>query len=173
LTPADQCKINPAVVAALYVRHAEELRSFLIGVLRDHHLANDVLQITFAKAVEEGHTAHEESLKGWLFQVAYHEALAVRRRQAVHDRAARKLAQGDFRQVEAPEASLVRWETVQQVRAALEELPAEQRQVVRLRMYEQQKFSAIAEQLGVPLGTVLTRMQLALRKLRKRLEIEK
>jgi DNA-directed RNA polymerase specialized sigma24 family protein len=38
-----------------------------------------------------------------------------------------------------------------------------------MRIYEQKKFATIAEELGLPLGTVLTRMQSALKKLRQRL----
>ncbi|MBL8825420.1 MAG: hypothetical protein JNM18_00445, partial [Planctomycetaceae bacterium] len=65
------------------------------------------------------------------------------------------------------------WETVVGVRQAIEQLPAEQRQVVRLRIYENRTFAEIATALKLPLGTVLTRMQLALKKLKKALDHEK
>ena len=52
-------KLDPSIVASLFVEHADELRRFLVGILRDHNTAGDVLQITFAKAVELGHTARE------------------------------------------------------------------------------------------------------------------
>jgi DNA-directed RNA polymerase specialized sigma24 family protein len=51
-------------------------------------------------------------------------------------------------------------------------LPPEQRQVVQMRMYEQKKFITISQELGLPLGTVLTRMQAALKKLRGKLPKE-
>ena len=57
-----------------------------------------------------------------------------------------------------------------QVQLALETLPAEQQQIVKLRIYDELTFAAIAEQLGLPLGTVLTRMRLALKKLNQRLD---
>ncbi len=88
----DQRKLDPAIVADLFVDHAAQLRQFLLGLLRDGSLADDVLQATFAKAVQVGHTASVESRKAWLFQVAYNEAAAVRRRQAVASRAVRSLA---------------------------------------------------------------------------------
>ena len=163
--------IDPAVVAGLYVQHSEELRRFLTGVLRDPELASEVLQGAFAKAVDLGQTVQTDSLKAWLFRVAYNEALAIRRRKAVHERATRELL-ADAPLSEGPEASLVRFETVERVRAALELLPAEQREVVRRRIYEGQKFATIAHQTGLPLGTVLTRMKLALNKLRERLRSE-
>lgn len=166
-------RIDPAIVAALFVQHADELRRFLYGVLRNYEHANDVLQITFAKAVEMGHTAREESLKGWLFRVAYNEAIAQRRRQGVQSRANDELAARGTKPTSEPLTNVLHYETVAQVREALDRLPAEQREVVRLRMYEQKKFAVIAEELGLPLGTVLTRMQLALKKLKKMLEGER
>jgi RNA polymerase sigma-70 factor (ECF subfamily) len=163
-------RLDPAHVAALFVKHADELRNFLIGVLRNRDQADDVLQVAFAKLVEVGHTAREESVKGWLFRVAYNEAIVVRRRQAIHRRATDTLAETENRSPLPPDVPLLRRETVEQVRAAIEQLPAEQRQVVRMRMYDQKKFIQISAELKLPLGTVLTRMQLALKKLRKALD---
>ncbi len=72
----------------------------------------------------------------------------------------------------APESRLVHAETVERVRKALRELPAEQAEVVRRRMFREQKFAEIAAELNLPLGTVLTRMRLALARLRKSLKPE-
>src|SRR6187200_426834 len=100
--PVNTEKIDPALVASLYVKHADELRRFVLGVVRDPEQATDVLQATFAKAVEMGHTAREETLKGWLFRVAFHEALAQKRKQAVRDKAARRIADEGSQASETP-----------------------------------------------------------------------
>ena len=165
MTTADNGRIDPALVAALYVEHADELRAFLVGVLRDGDLAGEALQATFVKAMEAGHTASEETRKGWLFQVAFHEALALRRRQKVNDKSLRKLAWTRPQRGESPEDHVIRWESVARVKAALDALPPEQRDVVHRRIYEQQTFAAIAQETGTPLGTVLSRMRLALKRL--------
>ncbi len=173
LSWADECQIEPAVVAALYLEHADELRRFLVGVLRDEHLAADVLQVAFAKLVERGHGVEPGARKSWLFTVAYREALALRRRQAVERSAMQRLADEDSavrRLPDAADARLLQWESVERVRKALNRLPSEQRQVVLLKISEQKKFAEIAAELSLPLGTVLTRMQLALAKLRRALE---
>jgi RNA polymerase sigma-70 factor (ECF subfamily) len=161
------------VVAELYAKHETELRSFLIGVLRDVHLANDALQTTFTRAIEVGHRAMKESLKGWLFRVALNEALAIRRRQQTTDRVLARVGWSKPGSAETPMDQLARSETVNVVRAALEDLPSEQRRVVCMRIYEGKTFAAIAQELNLPLGTVLTRMQLAIHKLRRRLEQSK
>jgi RNA polymerase sigma-70 factor (ECF subfamily) len=55
------------------------------------------------------------------------------------------------------------------VREAIERLTEDQRQVVRMRIYEEKTFAEIAEELGIPLGTALTRMRAALGRLRTEL----
>lgn len=172
LTAEAPARLDPAVVAALFVKHADELRRFLTGVLRNAEQAADCMQLAFAKTLEQGHTAQQASLKSWLFRVAYHEAMTLKRRQNVELRAAGELAARGGRESRTPAMQIVDRETAERVRAALDRLPNEQRQVVRLRIHEQKKFAEIAEDLNIPLGTVLTRMQLALRKLRKLLEGE-
>lgn len=166
MTTTDEVRIDPAVVAALYLEHGEELRAFLIGVLKDHDLANEALQATFIKAMEQGHTARQETRKGWLFRVAFHEALAIKRRGKSYEKNIRKMAWSrPPSEQNSPDDRLCRWETVVSVREALEKLPENQRQIVQLRIYEEKTFAVIAEELNLPLGTVLTRMRLALKKL--------
>lgn len=163
-------RIDPAIVAALYVEHGEELRRFLVGVLRDPQLAADALQATFAKAVESGHTTREETRKGWLFRVAYHEAMAFRRRQAVGDKVVRRAAWTRDVAARAADEPVIRFEAVEAVRQAIAELPPEQQQIVRMRIYEEKTFAVISQELQIPLGTALGRMRTALQRLRKRLE---
>ena len=61
---------------------------------------------------------------------------------------------------------LIREEEIEMVRTALNELSDVQRAVVEKRIYEGLKFREIAQQLNVPLGTVLARMQSSLKKLK-------
>jgi RNA polymerase sigma-70 factor (ECF subfamily) len=170
LSAAEEEKIAPATVAELYARYGTELQRFLLGLLRDHQLAGDVFQTTFAKLAEHGHKTREESRKGWLFRVAYNEAMLVRRRQAIDEAARRRTAWDRDSVGESAEASLVRAETIHLVRQAIQQLPAEQQQVVRMRIYEDKTFATIAAELDIPLGTALGRMRTALIKLRTKLE---
>jgi RNA polymerase sigma-70 factor (ECF subfamily) len=176
LSPSEQAierlpeRLEASVVAALYLEHGEELRRFLQGILRDAQLANDCLQATFVKLVERGRQSREETRKAWLFRVAYHEALAYRRRQAVGDKIVERVAWYSNGAASAADEPVARFESVQAVRRALEELPAEQRQVVRMRIYEEKTFAAIAQELSIPLGTALARMRAAMIKLRTKLD---
>jgi len=101
--------------------------------------------------------------------VAYNEAMAVRRREGVGDKVLRRVAWHTNGAAGGADEPLLRLEAVQSVREALEELPAEQRQVVRMRIYEEKTFATIAKELRIPLGTALGRMRTAMIKLRARL----
>ena len=72
--------------------------------------------------------------------------------------------QGEF---ETAVQSLGRKEEVARLRDLMQQLPAEQQFVVRQRIQEEKTFAVIADELQVPLGTVLTRMRLAIQKLQK------
>jgi RNA polymerase sigma-70 factor, ECF subfamily len=161
--------LDPSIVAALYFEHGEELRRFLLGILRDAQLTADVLQATFVKMAQRGHETKEETRKAWLFRVAYHEAMAVRRREGVGEKVLRRVAWHTNRVAGSADEPLIRLEAVESVRAALEELPAEQRRVVRMRIYEDKTFATIARELKIPLGTALGRMRAAMIKLKARL----
>jgi RNA polymerase sigma-70 factor (ECF subfamily) len=170
LAVTNEVQLEPAVVAALYAEHGGELRRFLWGVLRDEALAGDVLQATFVRLIEVGQKSHEETRKAWLFRVAYNEAMAIKRRERTGQRV---LAQQALWQriVDEKETTdpLVSQETVERVQTALQALPCEQADVVRMRIYEDKKFVEIAAELKIPLGTALARMRAALKKLRERL----
>ena len=171
MSAADEGKLDPAIVAELFEAHAEELRRFLIAVVRDGQLANDAVQAAFTKMVERGHETKEESRKAWLFRVAYNEALAVRRRQATGRNVLERVA-WSIDQPAGPDDPLVRDEAIERVQAAITELPAEQERVVRMRIYEEKTFAVIAKELKIPLGTALGRMRTALMKLKKLLQDE-
>ena len=169
MTADDPARIESAIVEALVSDHGAELERFLIGVLRDPQLAGDAMQNALVKMVERGHTAQAETRKAWLFRVAYNEALLLRRRQATGDNALRQIANRVITQAESPDDSLLREEVVDSVREALDRLPAEQRTIVRMRIYEQKTFKVIAKELQIPLGTALSRMRAAMGQLKARL----
>ncbi len=169
MTADNQARIDPAIIEALLADHGAELQRFLIGVLRDPQLAGDALQNALVKMVERGHTAQEETRKAWLFRVAYNEALLLRRRQATGNNVLQRIARTAITEAAPADESVLRDEVVERVREALDQLPPDQRTMVRMRIYEQKTFKVIAEELQIPLGTALSRMRAALGQLRARL----
>lgn len=120
--------------------------------------------------MERGQSAREETFKGWIFKVAFHEALLARRKSAVQTRGKEHLRSILSSRRTTPRDLLVEAETAERVREAMGALPAKQREVLGLRIFEDKSFATIAAELKVPLGTVLTRMRLAMHKLRLRLD---
>lgn len=163
-------RLTPQIVADLHSKFADELLRFLSGVLRDGVLAQDVCQVAFAKLAERGHEVQVESRKSWLFKVAFHEAMAIRRHETVGKKVAEQWTWIAKPFGDSAAEPLLKQESVDEVRKAMAELPAEQLQVVRMRMYEDKTFATIAAELNIPLGTALGRMRTALQKLRSKID---
>jgi RNA polymerase sigma-70 factor (ECF subfamily) len=165
--PSAQPSPDATWVAVLYEAHAAELRRFLLVICRNPAMAADVLQAAFLKLLEQGGGVRPESLKAWLFQVAYRLALAMRRREGVGQRVMESWAWLQSDETGPPDDSVARRESIERVRRAMNELPSEQRQIVRMRIDEEKTFAEIASELRIPLGTALSRMHAALQKLRQ------
>jgi RNA polymerase sigma-70 factor (ECF subfamily) len=159
-------------VTALHAAHAVELRAFLFGVLKDNELAQEIVQATFGKLIQVGPSGPGECLKGWLFRVAYREALMVRRRRKIEYRSLSRLVHVVRQDPDSPERSQERKDLVESVRRAIAGLSSEQRAVVQKKIYEEKTFIVIADELGIPLGTALTRMRAALSVLRHKLDTD-
>ena len=173
----DPPPIDREKVEKVYEIHVAALERFLLGVLRNESAAADALQTTFIRLLEKGHLVQQEdSIKAWLFRVAFNEAMLIRRRESIGRKHAENIAWkaqqragadkgGDARLSQSVHHA-IRQEDILQVRKALQRLPEPQRAVVEKRIYEGLKFREIAEVLDVPLGTVLARMQAGLKKLK-------
>ncbi|MFM2095713.1 MAG: hypothetical protein RIS70_2837 [Planctomycetota bacterium] len=84
-------RLDGQVVARLFEQHADELRRFVYGLVRDASLTNDVVQATFVKLVQQGHQTRVETRKAWIFKVAFHEAMHARRKSSLALRAGEAL----------------------------------------------------------------------------------
>lgn len=152
---------------SIFARYEVSLFQFLFGVLRDHHQAEDVLQDTFVRALEKLDSVDPDHFKGWLFTVAYHQAMLAKRRQkcrltatvVADDERVSDPGPGPVLQVEQREEAV-------RLRELLEQLPAGQREVIRQRVYEGKRFREIAATLDCPLNTALARMHEGLKRLR-------
>jgi RNA polymerase sigma-70 factor (ECF subfamily) len=164
-------RLAPAVVERLIAEHGRDLHAFLWGVLRNHDLAAEAFQATCRKVLEVGHTARADTLRGWLFRVGLNEALGIKRRAGTEQRVLARYGEQQGAPVESeaesPALRMITAEDITRLKAELSALPQEQRYVVERRIYHEETFAEIATSLRVPLGTVLTRMRLALRKLQR------
>ena len=159
--------VNRQRVERWYSQQVEWLRVFVFGLLRNSELVDDVLQSVFRKALEHGAGVDPLSVRAWLTRVAHNEAMLLKRKRGIDSRALQKIGEWQ-RESGSPDPTLeiIQQETAARVQDAVRRLPPEQRLVVEKRIHGEQTFAEIASELQVPLGTVLTRMRLALGKLK-------
>lgn len=159
-------KGDDCALEVIFERHESGIFHFLIGILRDHHKAEDALQETFVKALLDSESVDPEKLRGWLFTVAHREALVIRRKQKYRG------------EINEPGLDLVdpspwgpeivdRNDQARRIRELLDELPRPQRDVICARIYEGKRYREIAADLGCPLNTALARMHEGLKRLRQ------
>jgi RNA polymerase sigma-70 factor (ECF subfamily) len=153
---------------------------WLLGVahamLQDADEAEEVLMDTFRIVWTTVTPATEESrgLLPYLLRVTRHRAIdrlrrRQRRRRQLGRFAPQELERSTVPPVEPNEAAQPGWQIHAQVHAALRDLPEEQRAAIQLAYFEGMTQSEIAGTLGIPLGTVKTRLRLAFGRLRSAL----
>lgn len=161
-----------AAFAAVFGRYAPRVKSYLLrlgarGALAED-LAQDAMLAVWRRAASFDPGRARAST--WIFVIARNAWIDRLRREKV------ELAYRDVSPVseecddEAPDDAVVRTQTEEKVSAALTTLSEEQRQVVQLSFFEDRPHSEIAEALSLPLGTVKSRLRLALIKLRAQWE---
>jgi len=156
-------------LATVFEAIGPQLKRFLLGVTKDSHTAEDAAQAAFAKALETQPTGPPEALRSWFFKVALNVALARRRADQRFREVARDLTWLRETTEKGSAPRIEHREEAERIRRHVEQLPTEQQTVVRKRLIEEKTFAEIAKEEGLPLGTVLTRMRLALERLRARL----
>jgi RNA polymerase sigma-70 factor (ECF subfamily) len=144
------------------------------SILDDADEAEEVVLEAFGVAWDRAGSLTDEhdALLPWLLRIARNRAIdRLRRRRRWRRKveradAAGALAPDRIDASEIDEAATPGWHVHRSVHAALEELPPEQREAVRLAYFQGLTHSEIAAQLEIPIGTVKTRLRLAFNKLR-------
>ncbi len=152
-----------------FARWQPELLGTLYYLTGNHEDARDALQETFIKCWRHRDAVGEvDNLKAWVFRIALNAGRDVRgtawrrRRTALPDDAS-YLPGRDC----APDARLEQTEQLARLREAISQLRSEEQEVFLLRQNGEMTYEEIAVAVGIPLGTVKTRMRLALGRLRE------
>jgi RNA polymerase sigma-70 factor (ECF subfamily) len=154
---------------ALYRTYSGELYGFALSSLGDRGLAEELVQDVFTRVWRhaDSYDAERASFRTWLYGIARNAIIDFKRRGAVRPALAlHEPAEEEGAPDEPIELAVLRW----QMAAALERLTPEHRQVIRLAHFQGYTLREIAEQTGLPLGTVKSRASYALRGLRLALE---
>ena len=164
---------NVSAFEELYDRYSSTVYGLLLRILGNADDAQEVLQETFVKAWTSAKMldAVRGSEVAWLISIARSRGIDRLRSRKVRlereDEAGREIS---FFTDPAGADSAIQSEERSAVRSALTELPEPQRIALELAYFEGLSQSEIAARLSEPLGTVKTRMQLGMKKLRDRLQ---
>lgn len=162
-------RLSDHAFAACYEQYASGVRAFLRAKLSNEADADDCFSRVIEKLWSRGGSVVPAALGAWLFVVARREAALHWRSKSRAEGVWNALASEyqdpvDERQ---PEENLLRIEGLELLRLAAEQLPSEQKEVLRRRFVDNSSFREIAQELNLPIGTALSRMHTALKRLRK------
>lgn len=164
-----------AAFDVLLGRYQKSVFSYILHIVKDNELANDIFQETFVKVIttiRQGRYEDSGKFSAWLNRVAHNLVIDHFRRQkgentvsndeTEHDLLNNKeLCEGNI------EDEMVQKQLVKDLHKMIHVLPDAQRQVLMMRFYRDMSFKEIAEKTGVSINTALGRMRYALLNMRK------
>jgi len=156
-------------MSALFDRYGTMVYSVALRVLRDRGEAEDVMQDIFVQVWRNpgAFVSGKGSLAGWLVVVARNRCIdMIRRRRPADPVELFSLSSPTDLAREAEQKSLL-----EKIQGLVNSLPDEQRKSIELAFFEGLTHSEIAQKTGDPLGTVKTRIRLALTAIRKALTV--
>ncbi|WP_339509814.1 RNA polymerase sigma factor [Pseudomonas sp. RL_15y_Pfl2_60] len=160
--------------AQLYQRHRLGLFRFLCGLCGDQTLAEEIFQETWLSIVRSQSLQREAVLfKTWLYQIARNRLIDYWRKHGKADASSDEYDEQQHAQADSqpgPEQQVDLIQDQRRLQLALDDLPAEQREVFVLRAHGQLEVHEIAELTRTPAETVKSRLRYAMQKLRRLLE---
>ena len=163
---------DPQALAELYDRYGRMVFGLILRMVQDRGTAEDLVQETFLRVWNRvgGFDAEHGAVGPWLLAVARNRAIDYLRYRGRRPEAALELNESENPALFADlKSDPLRFDTVRQVKTALEKLPAPQREAIELAYFEGMSQTEIAERLRQPLGTVKSWMRRALLQMREEL----
>jgi RNA polymerase sigma-70 factor (ECF subfamily) len=159
-------------LAELYDRYGRLAYSLILRVVRDTGVAEDLVQETFLRVWNrvQAFDAEKGSIGPWLLAVARNRAIDYLRSATGRERNTLEWEETVHPALYTDmERDLLISDKARRVKAAMEKLSANQRQVIELAYFEGLSQTEMAERMGQPLGTVKTWVRAALKNLREEL----
>lgn len=165
---------NEEALSALIKRHQSKIYGFIYSKIPDKEITNDVFQDTFIKVIKtlKSNSYNEEGkFLPWVMRISHNLVVD-------HYRKTKKMPL--YRETEefsifsimsddslTIENKIIADQVEMDLKRLIEELPADQKEVLVMRMYQDMSFKEISESTGVSINTALGRMRYALMNLRK------
>ena len=164
-------RADPAAFRELYEAYGPRVKAYMMRQGADAGTAEDLAQETLLTVWRKAalYAGDRGSMTTWVFAIARNLRIDRLRREVPWQ----ELPEGRLTEASSeplPDEAMAEKERQERVQAALAELPPEQKDVVILAYLEGLSHSEIADRLGLPLGTVKSRMRIAYQKIRQTLE---
>lgn len=160
----------------LLARNQNKLYSYIMFVVRDTNIADDVFQDTFVKVItklRQGSYSATGKFSAWLMRIAHNIIIDLYRSQK-HENIVEPTVDNDLSNIVSSklldsniETQFISEQNIAEAKKLMEALPATQREVVFMRFYQQMSFKEIAEATGLSINTALGRMRYAVLNMRK------
>lgn len=165
--------------ASLLNRHNKRIFSYILFYVKDEDVANDIFQDTFFRAItvirQHRYSANDKFFS-FLCRVAHNLIIDYFRARKSENQVgeecldyANVLQQADLQDANI-EDKLVASQILRDVKKLMNELPDSQREIVRMRFYENLSFKEIAELTNISINTALGRMRYAIMNMRRMAE---
>lgn len=164
-------------LAVLIGRHKQKIYSFIYSKVYDKDVTEDIFQDTFIKVIRTlklGKYNEEGKFLPWVMRIAHNLVIDYFRK---NNRMPKFDNAGEFSIFSVlsdsslnAEKSMIKNQVESDVRRIIEELPEDQKQVLKMRIYQEMSFKEISERTGVSINTALGRMRYALINMRKVIE---
>lgn len=155
---------NKEKFGLLVEKYQDSLYTFIFYSVKDEGTAKDILQETFLKALKEINNYKEEGkFKAWLWTIARNKVMDFYRKSSKIV----PLEEETLKQQDETSKNALGQIELKHIQNLIEELPSEQKEVILMRQYL--SFKEIAAVLDCPLGTVLARLNRAIKKIQKSL----
>ena len=168
---------DEAAFEILIRKHKDKVFAFILSKIKNYNLAHDVFQDTFIKVInslKRGNYNEEGKFVPWVMRIAHNLVIDHFRRQ----NKTRSIAPTDDFNIfdvisnedKNVEEEMIDDQISSDVRKLIEELPEDQKEVLKMRYYKDLSFKEIAEITDVSINTALGRMRYAIINLRKLVE---
>jgi RNA polymerase sigma-70 factor, ECF subfamily len=161
---------DAAAFEVVFDRHVDAAYALSRRMCGTRALAEDVVQEAFLSIWRSAarYDPGRGGVRTWTLGIVHHRAIDVLRRSGIHERrrAGDEGIEESLEATDRTDAVALRHADAREIRVALQELPAEQRQVIELAYFSGFTHTEIAEITDSPTGTVKGRMRLGLLKLR-------
>jgi len=165
-------------IAVLITRHKNKVFTYIILIVKNQSLAEDIFQDTFIKVIKslkEGKYKDNGKFVSWVIRIAHNLTIDHFRKEKQINTYSNEDYEADiFNSKKLSESTvediMVETQIIKEVRLLIDELPDDQKQVILLRHYGGLSFKEIADQTDVSINTALGRMRYALINLRKLIE---